>query len=302
MSRRGVLLFAAMAVIWGIPYLLIKVAVRDLGPDVLVFCRTGIGACLLLPVAAARHELRPVLVRWRPLLAYTVVELAVPWLLLSTAEQRLSSSLTALLVAAVPLVAAVLAFSLGDRGTLGRRAVVGLVVGLAGVAALVGLDLTGADLPSVAMVLVVAIGYAVGPAIFARRLAGTPPLGVAAASLGLCAVGFAPLAALHRPDAAPPARVLVAVAVLGVVCTALAFVLFFQLISEVGPVRAMVFTYVNPAVAVVLGVAFLGERFRLTTAVGFALVLAGSFLATARRPSPALVAGPAAAMTEAGGD
>ena len=285
MSRRGVVLFTAMSVIWGIPYLLIKVAVRDLSPDVLVFCRTAIGAALLVPVAAARHELRPVVALWRPLLAYTVVELAVPWLLLSTAEQRLPSSLTALLVASVPLASAVLAWSMGERDSLGRRGLIGLVLGLAGVGALVGLDVSGGDLPSVAMMLVVATGYAVGPAIFARRLGGVPPLGVAAASLAICAIGFAPLAVLHLPTTAPTTSVVMSVAVLGVVCTALAFVVFFALINELGPVRAMVFTYVNPAVAVVLGVVFLGERFGLATAVGFVLVLAGSVLATGPRPT-----------------
>ncbi|HEV8115610.1 MAG TPA: DMT family transporter [Acidimicrobiales bacterium] len=298
MARRGVVLFAAMSVIWGIPYLLIKVAVRELSPDVLVFCRTAIGAALLVPVAAARHQLRPVLVRWRPLLAYTVVELAGPWLLLSTAEQRLDSSLTALLIAGVPMVGAVLAWSLGERGALGRRGVAGLIVGLAGVGALVGFDVSGGDLPSVAMMVVVAVGYAVGPAIFARRLGGVPPLGVAAASLGICAVGFAPVAALHLPETVPSARVVLAVAVLGVVCTALAFLVFFALIAELGPVRAMVFTYVNPAVAVVLGVAFLGEGFGPATAVGFVLVLAGSFLATSGRRTPSGAAAPAVAVAE----
>ncbi len=297
-SRRGVVLFAAMSVIWGIPYLLIKVAVRDLSPDVLVFCRTAIGAVLLVPVAAARHQLRPVLARWQPLLAYTVAELAGPWLLLSTAEQRLDSSLTALLIAGVPMVGAVLAWSLGERGALGRRGLAGLVVGLAGVGALVGFDVSGGDLPSVAMMVVVAVGYAVGPAIFARRLRGVPPLGVAAASLGICAVGFAPFAALHLPDTVPSTRVVLAVAVLGVVCTALAFLVFFALIAELGPVRAMVFTYVNPAVAVVLGVVFLGEGFGPATAVGFVLVLAGSFLATSGRRTPSGATATAVAVAE----
>ena len=292
------LLFAAMGVIWGIPYLLIKVAVRDLSPDVLVFGRTAIGALLLVPAAAARHQLRPLASVWRPLLAYTVIELAVPWLLLATAEQRLSSSLTALLVASVPLVGAVLAWSLGDRGSLGTRGIVGLAVGLAGVAALVGFDVGGADFGSVAMVAAVAVGYAVGPAIFARKLGQVPPLGVAAASLGLCALGFAPIAAFHVPEAAPSARALLAVAVLGIVCTALAFVLFFELINEIGPVRATVITYVNPAVAVVLGVTLLDERFSLATAVGFALVLAGSVLATAPRPRRPALASPSASIVE----
>jgi drug/metabolite transporter (DMT)-like permease len=281
-TRRGSLLFAVMCVIWGIPYLLIKVAVRDLSPATLVFCRTGIGAILLLPVAAARGELSPLLPRWRPLLVYTVVELAIPWVLLSTAEERLPSSLSGLLVAAVPLVGAVLAGLFGERERLGGRRLGGLVMGLAGVGALVGFDLSGADGFSVAIVAVVVVGYALGPLILARRLGDLPGLGVVAASLGLCATGYAPFALTHLPAAVPPGRVLAAVAVLGVVCTALAFVLFFELIGEVGPVRATVITYVNPAVAVVLGVVFLREGFGVATAAGFALILAGSVVATGR--------------------
>ena len=298
MSRRGLVLFVAMSVIWGIPYLLIKVALDDLRPDVLVFCRTAIGAALLLPVAAARHEIRPVAARWRPLLLYTAVELALPWLLLATAEERLSSSLAALLVASVPLVGAVLAWSLGERGSLGGRNVVGLVLGLLGVAALVGFDVAGAELASVAMVLGVAVCYAVGPVIFVRQLAGTPPLGVAAVSLAVCAVGFAPVAGVHLADTAPSARTVLVVAVLGAVCTALAFVLFFELISELGPVRATVITYVNPAVAVVLGVVFLDEGFGATTATGFALILAGSLLATRARPRRPAFASPSSSIIE----
>jgi len=293
------LLFAAMGLIWGIPYLLIKVVVRDLSPDVLVFCRTALGALLLVPVAAARNQLRPLVAVWRPVLAYTVIELAIPWLLLSTAEKRLSSSLAALLVATVPLVGAVLAWSLGDRGALGIRGVTGLGLGLAGVAALVGFDVDGADLPSVLMVAVVAAGYAIGPAIFARKLAQVPPLGVAAASLAICAAGFAPAAALHVPETVPPADALLAVGTLGVVCTAVAFVLFFELINEIGPVRATVITYVNPAVAVVLGVAFLDERFSLATAAGFVLILAGSVLATASKPQRPVLPSPSASIIKA---
>ena len=293
MSRRGLLLFVAMSVIWGIPYLLIKVALRDLGPDVLVFCRTAIGATLLLPLAAARHEIGPVVARWRPLLAYTAVELALPWLLLSAAEVRLSSSLAALLVASVPLIGAVLAWRLGQRDSLGPRNVVGLVLGLLGVAALVGFDVAGAELPSVAMVVGVAVGYAVGPVIFVRKLAGTPPLGVAAVSLAVCAVAFAPVALVHLGETTASRDTVLAVLVLGGVCTALAFVLFFELLSELGPVRATVITYVNPAVAVLLGVVFLDERFGLATATGFALILAGSLLATRPRlRGPALQPSP----------
>jgi drug/metabolite transporter (DMT)-like permease len=283
MSRRGWLLFIAMGVIWGVPYLMIKVAVGTLTPASLVFWRTALAALLLVPIAAARGQLRPLLARWRPLLVYTVAELAVPWLLLSKAEQRLSSSLTGLLIAAVPLVGAVLAW-LGGGDRLGPRRLLGLLVGLAGVASLVGLDLGGGDVPALIEICVVVIGYAVGPYVLARHLSGAPRLGVVAASLALTGLGYLPAGLAQLPDRWPPARVVGAVLVLAVLCTTVAFLLFFALIDEVGPVRATVITYINPAVAVALGVLLLGEPFTVGIGIGFALVLAGSVLATQRTP------------------
>jgi drug/metabolite transporter (DMT)-like permease len=274
-TRRGLLLFSAMCVIWGIPYLLIKVAVRDFSPATLVFCRTAIGAALLLPVAVARNELRPLVAAWKPLVVYTVVELAIPWVLLSTAEERLPSSLSGLLVAAVPLVGALIV-----RERLGARRITGLLVGLLGVAALVGFDISRGNLWSVAAVGVVVIGYATGPVILSRQLSTAPVIGVVAASLTLCALAYAPIALAQLPSPTPPARVIGAVVALGVICTALAFVLFVHLIDEAGSVRATVITYVNPAVAVVLGVVFLHEDFNIGTAIGFALILSGCYLAT----------------------
>src|SRR4051794_9134307 len=166
MSRRGWLLFATMGLIWGVPYLLIKVAVGSMPPASLVFYRTAIAALLLVPVAAARGQLRPLLPKWRPLLAYTVAELAIPWLLLSNAERRLSSSLSGLLIAAVPLVGAVLGWATGGE-RLGPRRIAGLLIGLAGVAALVGLDLGAGDASALVQMAIVAVGYAVGPWILA---------------------------------------------------------------------------------------------------------------------------------------
>jgi drug/metabolite transporter (DMT)-like permease len=279
-TRRGWILFAAMGVIWGIPYLLIKVAVRDVTPAVLVLGRTGIGTALLLPIAAMRGELRPVLSRWKPLVAYTVAEVIVPWFLLSDAERRLSSSLTGLLVAAVPLCGAALAWATRTASGLGLRQVTGLVVGIAGVAALVGFDATGGDGLSFAGMGVVAIGYATGPFILSRFLSDLPSLGVVAASLALCGLFYCPFALTELPSAVPPARVIAAVVALGVVCTAAAFVVFFHLIREIGALRATVITYVNPAVALVLGVWFLGESFTWGTGLGFFLILVGSLLAT----------------------
>ena len=284
MSRRGWALFIAMSVIWGIPYLLIKIAVSDLDPVTLVFSRTVIGAVILVPIAAARGAILPVLPYWKWIVAYTAIEVALPWFLVSHAELRLSSSLTGLLVAATPFVGVVLGRLTGsDR--LDARRLFGLVVGFVGVAALVGFNVSVQDLGAAGEIGLVAICYAVGPAIVSRRLSNVPSLGVVAASLVLPAIVFAPLGLTHLPAAVPPPQVLVAVALLGVVCTALAFLLFFALIAEVGPVRSTVITYVNPAVALALGVALLGEPLTIGAGVGFALILIGLFLATRRSSS-----------------
>ncbi len=286
MSRRGWLLFAAVGIIWGVPYLLIKVAVGTLTPASLVFWRTALAALLLLPLAASRGQLRPLLRRWLPLLAFAAVEIAVPWLFLALAEQRLTSSLAGLLIAAVPLVGALLAWATGGE-RLGLLRQVGLLVGLAGVAALVGLDLHARDGWALLEMAIVVVGYAVGPFLLTRYLSDLPSLGVTAASLGLTALVYLPFALLQLPARWPAWNVVGSVVGLAVVCTAAAFLLFFALIAEVGPVRATVITYVNPAVAVALGVTLLGEPFTVGVGVGFALVLAGSVLATRRTTSAA---------------
>jgi drug/metabolite transporter (DMT)-like permease len=282
MSRRGAIMFASLCVIWGIPYLLIRVAVKELSPAFLVFARTAIGAVLLLPIAARRRELRVLLPAWRPLLLFTVVEIAIPWLLLSRAEERLASSLTGLLVAAVPLVAAALTAATGSAHRPEGRSWVGLLVGIFGVAALVGLDFGRVGLVPLIEVFVVVLGYTTGPMVLSRSLSDLPSLSVIAVSLTIAALVYAPFAASELPTHVR-ADVVLSVVGLGVVCTALAFLIFFALIAEVGPVRATVITYVNPAVAAVLGVALLSERFTVGMAIGFALVLAGSVLATGRR-------------------
>ena len=284
MTRRGALLFAAMCVIWGVPYLMIRVAVRELAPVTLVFGRTAIAALLLAPVAAYRGELRPLLRRWAPLLAYTAVEVAIPWVLLARAETKLTSSLTGLLIAAVPLVGALIVTLTGERERLGGRSWLGLLIGIGGVAAIVGLDIGQVNALALVEVAFVAVGYAIGPIIFSRSLGDLPALGVVAASLAISAIVYAPFAATHWPASTPSAHVLESVVGLAVVCTALAFLLFFALIAEVGPVRATVITYVNPAVAAVVGVAVLSEHITAGMAIGFALVLAGSVLATRRGP------------------
>ena len=269
----------------GHPYLLIKIAVTDIDPLIVAFGRTALASVLLLPVVLYRRALTPVLRRWKWLLLYTVVEISGPWLLLGRAETRLNSSTAGLLIAVVPMIAAIVLTVTGhDR--LDRRRVAGLAIGFAGVGALVGLDIHLDDLSAVGALLLVAIGYAIGPIIINRKLADLPPMGVIAGSLILATVIYAPFTVPVWPDAitAPAAWSIVALAV---VCTAAAFLIFFALIAEAGPARATVITYVNPAVAITLGVLVLDEPLTIGMAIGFPLVIVGSVLATSRRTIPA---------------
>ena len=294
-TRRGWVLFVSLCVIWGIPYLLIRVAVRDMSPVVVVFGRCAIAAALLLPLALARDQVRPVLRRWRPLAAFTAVEIALPWFLLAGAEQHLTSSLTGLLIAAVPLTGALLTGMMGEREPLSAQNGLGLALGFVGVAALVGFDLGGIQGLPLAEVGLVVLGYALGPILLSRYLGDLPDLGVIAVALAATTVVYAPLAALDPPTATPSWKATVSVVVLAVVCTALAFLIFFALITELGPVRALVVTYVNPAVAALLGVTLLGESFTAGMGVGFVLILIGSVLATkaGARAAPRLEPQPA---------
>ena len=275
-----------MALIWGIPYLFIKIAVGEISPATLVFLRTAIGAALLLPIAAARKDLAPLLKQWRWIFVYTAVEVAAPWFLLSHAEQRISSSLTGLLLAATPSFGAALAWATGADDRFDRRRVVGLAIGFVGVGALVGLDIRANDLGAIGEVLLVAVCYATGTLIISRKLSALPSLGVVVASLAITALGYLPIALTQLPPGMPSPSVILAVAVLGVVCTAVAFIVYFALIREVGPARATVITYLNPAVALAVGIAVLGEPFTVGIASGFGLIVLGSILAT-RRTQPA---------------
>ncbi len=282
MTRRGLILFGLMSIIWGIPYVFIRVAVEEISPATLVLARTAIATAILLPIALLRVDLRAVLARWRWVVAFAAVEIAIPWVMLGSAEQHLSSSLAGLLVAGVPLVGAAIAIATGGADRFGRTGLLGLAIGLVGVLAIVGADFEASDSTAFLEIMVVVVGYAVGPAILSRRLAGLPSIGIMALSLALCAVVYVPIAAAQWPSAVPSTNVLVGVVVLGTVCTAAAFLVFAALIAEIGPVRATVITYVNPAVAAVLGVLVLNETFSLAMGIGFALVILGSTLATRR--------------------
>lgn len=287
MSRRAVLLFGALGLIWGIPYLLIKVAVAEVEPAVLVFVPCLVAAVLVLPVAAVRGTVVPAPRRWRPVLAYTAAEIVVPWIFLARAERELPSSLAGLLLATVPVVGVGIALVTGRSERIGTAGAAGLVTGLLGVALLVGFDVgaasDGAALLAVAEIGLVVLGYAIGPVIMVRHMADLPASGVVAVSLSVAALVYLPFAVMSWPTRVPSPPALWSMAVLAVLCTAVAFGLLFALVAEVGPVRATLITYLNPAVAVIAGVAVLGEPLTPFTVTGFVLIITGSVLAT-RRP------------------
>lgn len=295
MSRRGWVLFLTLGLCWGIPYLFIRIAVADVDPLIVAFGRTALGALILLPFALRAGALRGLREHWRPLLIYTVVEIVGPWFFLGHAETRLNSSTTGLLIAMVPIVAAILVTLTGHDRLSGRR-VLGLLLGFAGVAFLVGMDVQAGDALAIGAVLLVVLGYAIGPMIISLRLGDLAPMGVITASLVIAAAAYAPFTPLVWPQRFTVAAV-GSIVVLAVVCTAVAFLVMFALIAEVGPARMTLITYVNPVVAIVLGALVLGEPLTLGLAIGFPLVVVGSVLGTAksRAPTPEGTAAPSSA-------
>jgi drug/metabolite transporter (DMT)-like permease len=254
--------------------------------------RVALGALVLAPLAVRSGALRGLRRRWRPILAYAAAEIVVPFPLIAFGERHVSSSLAAILIAAVPLTIALLALRFDPSERVDGRRLAGLVVGLAGVVALVGLDVAGSasELLGTACVLVAVLGYAAGPMILRAHLGDVDPRGLVTASLAVAAVLLAPLALAGAPRALPSAGVLASIAVLGVACSALAFVLFATLIQEVGAGRASVITYIAPTVAVALGVTLLGESLGVGAIAGLLLILAGSWLSTDGRLPPGIAA------------
>jgi drug/metabolite transporter (DMT)-like permease len=291
MTPRGWILFAAVSVVWGVPYMFIKVAVDDdIAPGFVAWSRVALAALVLLPIAWRSGALRGLPLRW--LTAFALFEISIPFPLIAFGEQRVSSSLAAILIAAVPLVVAFLALRFDRAEQPTRTRFMGMLVGLSGVVALVGIDIggQGSELVGAAAVLTATIGYAIGPLIVKRQLSGGDPLGPVAGALGIASIMLLPFAVGGFPTETPSGEAIASVVVLGLICTAFAFLIFFRLIAEIGPSRATIITYVNPVVALALGVAILGEQVTTGAVAGLLLILAGSWLSTDGRVPPGLVA------------
>jgi len=290
-TRRAWVAFAAVSIIWGIPYLLIRIAVRHgVTPGALAWGRVTLAAVVLLVLAWRAGTLGSVRGHLGVLFAYAVVEVCIPFPLIAAGETRVSSSLAAILISSVPLIGALLAlrFDPSERPTPVRA--VGLLLGFGGVVALVGLDVAGrgGELLGAGAILLSAVGYAIGPMLIKLRMGGLDPRATIGVSLAIASVLLAPLAALNPPHVVPSAGAIACVVVLGLVCTAAAFVIFTVLITEAGTSRATVITYVNPVIAVGLGVALLGEQPGAGSIAGLLLILAGSWLSTDGRLPPGL--------------
>jgi len=288
MSRKVLGLFVAVSVIWGLPYLFIKVAVDDgVPPAFLAWVRVTIGAAALLGLSWRAGLLPSLVGRWKWLAAFALVELVVPFPLIAAGEQHVDSSLAAIIIASAPLFVALLALRFDSSERVGGSRLVGLLVGLAGVVALVGVDVAGEpdELLGAGALVLAALGYAAGPMILKRHLADLDPRASMGGALLVATIVLIPVAALDPPDAAPSGSAISALLVLGFVCTAAGLVAYGALVAAVGAGRALVVTYINPLVAVALGVLFLDERPGVGALAGLVLILAGSWLST-RQVSP----------------
>lgn len=295
MSLRAWAAFAALCVIWGIPYFLIKLAVVEIPPLLIAWCRVVLAAAILLPIAWKRGALGSLRGHTAALCAFALAEIAIPFAAIAGGEQWISSSVTGILIATVPLWVVLLARSFGVHEPLGMRRVIGLALGFIGVVALLGFGTISGPWgwAGVACMLMAALGYAVGPLIIQRHLRDVDPVGALATSLAIAAVLLTLPAARVLPARWPGAAPLGSLVVLGVLCTAIAMLLMFHLVNHAGASRASLITYINPAVASLLGIALLDERLGAGGIAAFAMILAGSWLASrgaAQRLEPKLAA------------
>jgi drug/metabolite transporter (DMT)-like permease len=268
-----------MAVLWGIPYLLIRVAVRQLDPGVLVLFRTAPASLLLMPVVTHQRAWGQLVKNLEWIIVFGVVEFGIPWYLMSTSERHINSSLTSLIICAVPLFSVLASRFTRSHEPIGARRLSGLVAGAVGVALLVGLDLTGGSITWIGLMLLVCVGYSIGPIILATKLQNVPGPAVVCGAAGVVALGWIPYDAFRWP-AHVSGETWTSVGVLSVFCTAGAFLVFFELIKEAGSSRSVVVVYSNTALAVLLGVVGLHEPFTIGIALGFPLIVFGSYLAT----------------------
>ena len=274
--------FLLLGFLWGIPYLFLKVAVEEISAELIVFARVFVGGLILLPLAIKKGRLLVARRYWPFLILYSITEMIGPWYFITHAEKEISSGLTGLLVATVPIWSAILASLFGDHTVWHKSRLFGLIIGFIGVVAVVGIESFGGkqDIFSIGMVIFAAMGYAYAINMINRRIPHIPGIAINTWAMIITSIVYLPFAIATWPSAMPSVEAIGSVISLGVLCTAAAFIVFFKLVAEVGPQRASIITYLNTAVAVLLGVILLGEPITLGIALGLPLVLIGSYFAS----------------------
>jgi drug/metabolite transporter (DMT)-like permease len=282
MSRKGWLLFFAVGLIWGIPYLMLKVAVEELTPSVIVFSRVLIGSAILIPIAIKRGSLKSALLNWKYVLPYAVGEMVLPWILITTAEKKVTSGLAGLLIATVPIWSTILASLRGDKTVWHHKRLLGLLIGFLGIVLVVGIESFSGNqsLLAIAMLLIAAMGYAWAVTMINAKIPHVDGIAINGVAMFFTLLVFLPFTIAQLPKHIPAGRVILSIVGLGTLPTALAFILFFILLKEIGPARGSLVTYLNTAFAVVLGIIFLREPITLGIAIGLPLVLIGSYFAS----------------------
>ena len=286
MTRRNWILFSIVGILWGTPYLLIRVAVRDFSPATVVFIRVAIGAMILIPIAIKQKTFMSAVRGLKYIFPYAIAEMLIPLMLIAMAETSISSGLTGILLATVPIWASIFASLYGDKSVWHQTRLIGLIVGFVGIFLLIGIEsLTGESaLWAIAFVIIASASYAFAVNMITRKLPDVSGIAFNGIAMAITGLIIAPFAIAQWPTTAVPTQAIFSVIALGLFCTALAFILFFIVIKEIGPARASLTTYLNTAVAVLLGVVILREPFTLGIAIGLPLVLYGSYLAS-RKPS-----------------
>ncbi len=281
MTRRNWILFGLVGVLWGIPYLFVKVAVQDFSPPVIVFGRTIIGAAILIPLAIREKSLMAALRGIKYVIPYAFLEMVGPWILITTAQQKITSGLTGLLVATVPIWATIMTSLFGDHSVWHPKRIFGLLIGFIGVIAVVGIEsLTGSSNPlAIGMVILASIFYAYAVIMITRKLPGVSGIAINAVAMAFTAIFYLPMAVIKWPTHSVPLNSWLALLSLGIFSTAIAFAIFFTLLADIGPARGSLVTYLNTAVAVLLGVLILSEPLTLGIIIGLPMILIGSYFA-----------------------
>jgi drug/metabolite transporter (DMT)-like permease len=289
MSRRNWFLFIFVGFLWGIPYLLIKVAVEELSPTIIVLSRVVIGSAILIPMAMRRGSLMPAIKAWRYVIPYAIGEMIGPWFLITAAEEKMTSGLAGLLVATVPIWATLIASMHGDKTVWQSKRLIGILIGFIGIVLVVGIESFSGrqSIVAIFMILIAAIGYAWAVTMVTSKIPHIEPISINAVAMVFTVIVYLPFLFLYMPDKVPSTEALGSVIILGLFPTALAFILFFQLIKDIGTARGSLVTYLNTAFAVMLGVIILNEPFTLGIAIGLPLVLIGSYFASRKTTTSA---------------